>query len=99
MDAPGALDPFLHAVAAQVAGHRATPGAAAAAHLDAARADARAVVHERDADTAARCLLRDPPLLAAFFQNADLLFEHDSEFANPISAIVMRALELIGGDA
>jgi hypothetical protein len=88
--------PFLDAVAAQVAGHRAVGAADADTPLDGARASARAVIDAPDLDRAARLLLRDPPLFAAFFQNADLAFEKSSQFGNHISARVMRALELIG---
>jgi hypothetical protein len=43
--------------------------------------------------TAAARLRREPALLAAFFQNVDLLYEHGFAGADAVSLLVMRALE------
>ena len=45
-------------------------------------------------DLLALRLLAEPPLAAAFFQNLDLLYAHDSPHADAMSAVLMRALEL-----
>lgn len=43
-------------------------------------------------------LRHDPPLLAAFFQNVDLLYAHGYRDADAVSALVMRALEGLDED-
>ncbi|MDB4949236.1 MAG: hypothetical protein JWM27_1885 [Gemmatimonadetes bacterium] len=63
----------------------------------------RALVRDAagDADAredAARRLASQPPLLAAFFQNADLLYDERHPSADAVSAAVMRAVELLGGE-
>jgi hypothetical protein len=46
----------------------------------------------------ARALLADPALLASFFQNIDLLYEGAGyAHADAVAAMVMRAVERMGG--
>jgi hypothetical protein len=40
-------------------------------------------------------LAADPPLLAAFFQNVDLLYRHGYPHADAVGALVMGAVELL----
>jgi hypothetical protein len=82
--------PFVDAVTEQLGRHRAAPAAELVEAV-------RAVLDEPDEPTAARLLLADPPLLAAFFQNVDLLYEENAKVANTISGKVMHALHLLGG--
>lgn len=42
-------------------------------------------------DAAAARLARDPAMLAAFFQNVDLLFIHDAPAAEQVAALVLEA--------
>jgi hypothetical protein len=49
--------------------------------------------HDVRLDRAARELAHAPPLLAAFYQNIDLLYGCGYESADAVSALVMRALE------
>ena len=44
-------------------------------------------------EAAAVALAHDAPMLAAFFQNIDLLYEAECPDANAVSTTVMRALE------
>jgi hypothetical protein len=44
-------------------------------------------------EAAAVALAHDAPMLAAFFQNIDLLYEAECPDANAVSSTVMRALE------
>ena len=103
---PAELEPFLEAVAAHVAfGLGADPtGGDGAERLARTRAAALAVLRDAGAlggprvaaqvDAAARALLDNPPLLAAFFQNLDLLYEHEAPGAAEVSLLLMRAMEL-----
>jgi hypothetical protein len=79
--------PFLEAVTEQVA-HRGEP-------RDEREVGARALALLLDplAEGAEARLLEDPAMLAAFFQNVDLLFDHHDPGADPVAALVMRALE------
>jgi hypothetical protein len=52
-----------------------------------------------DPGAAAARLRRDPALLAAFFQNVDLLYRHAFAGADAVSLLVMRALEEPRDDA
>lgn len=45
-------------------------------------------------DEVVRRLLAEPAMLAAFFQNLDLLFEHGAPGAKVVSLLLMRAMEL-----
>ncbi|HUF25469.1 MAG TPA: hypothetical protein VMM18_00710 [Gemmatimonadaceae bacterium] len=45
-------------------------------------------------DAAARRLLDDRALLAAFFQNLDLLYQHRAPRADVVSRLLMRVMEL-----
>ena len=91
---PAAL-PFAEAVLAQLVG----PAGALAGAPPAAR-DALAVhladviLSSADAAAGAPRLLAEPPLAAAFFQNLDLLYTHESPHADAVSLLVMRTLEL-----
>lgn len=84
------LLPFVTAVAAQLARRD---------EQESLRASAERVVAllpgEAGASRGARveALLADPPLLASFFQNVDLLYEHSYGGADEVSAWIMQALE------
>lgn len=52
------------------------------------------VLRPRAPDAPAR-LAAAPPLLAAFFQNVDLLYEHHDPGADAVSGLVMHALEIL----
>ena len=99
------LEPFLDAVVTHVAfGLGADPANATAERLADARraaltvlADCGALGGGRDtdrADAAARLLLAHPPLLAAFFQNLDLLYHHGAPGSTEVSLLLMRVMEL-----
>jgi hypothetical protein len=49
-------------------------------------------------DALALRLLSQPPLAAAFFQNLDLLYRHHSPLADPVGALLMRALEIAAAE-
>ena len=54
---------------------------------------------EREArEHAARLLAAEPPLLAAFFQNIDVLFVDGATCADAVSAVTLRAMEISRGD-
>ena len=106
---PPELEPFLSAVASHVAfALGAEPAgiddASTAERLGDARRAALAVLADcgalggpREAarvDAAALTLLANPPLLAAFFQNLDLLYAHGAPGATEVSLLLMRAMEL-----
>ena len=99
------LEPFLDAVVTHVAfGLGADPAHATPERLADARravltvlADSGALGGGRDpdrVDAAARSLLARPPLLAAFFQNLDLLYHHGAPGATEVSLLLMRVMEL-----
>ena len=100
------LEPFLEAVAAHVTfGLGADPSDGATVERQAtARLATLGVLHACGAlggspdpaqvDAAARALLANPPLLAAFFQNLDLLYQHRAPEATKVSLLLMRAMEL-----
>ena len=48
-------------------------------------------------DHAARLLAAEPPLLAAFFQNIDVLFVDGATCADAVSAVTLRAMEISRG--
>lgn len=48
-------------------------------------------------EAVATALALDAPMLAAFFQNIDLLYEAECPDANAVSTTVMRALERLEG--
>lgn len=83
---PSALS-FLEAVTGQVA-HRGDP-------QDEREVGQRALalLLHPGAENAAARLVGEPPMLAAFFQNVDLLFEHHDPGADAVAGLVMRALE------
>jgi hypothetical protein len=54
--------------------------------------DAVPAVRAPSEDAAAR-LRAEPRLLAAFFQNIDLLYQHGFPYADAVSGLVLRALE------
>ena len=100
------LDPFLDAVTTHVAfGLGADPvDGATAERLADARLAALDVLRRcgalggprdpAEVDAAARLLLANPPLLAAFFQNLDLLYLHGAAGAPEVSLLLMRVMEL-----
>ena len=55
--------------------------------------DAEGVVREH----AAQLLAAEPPLLAAFFQNIDVLFVDGATCADAVSAVTLRAMEISRG--
>lgn len=79
--------PFLDAVAAQVARHGGEERAAGERAL--------ALLRDPDAPDAPARLVAEPPMLAAFFQNVDLLYLHHDPRADRVAGLVMRALELL----
>lgn len=92
---------FARAVLVQVA---LPPGAAQdpVAEMAAARAIAgvlarRAEPAGADGRTPARVLAADPVLLAAFFQNVDLLYDAASPDADRVSGWIMEAVGRVGG--
>jgi hypothetical protein len=102
---PPTAAPFLRAVAHQVTyALGADPaGQDTGAHESAAEQRALALLRDAGAfgeaeipplDDVARRLLAEPAMLAAFFQNLDLLFEHRAPGANAVSLLLMRAMEL-----
>jgi hypothetical protein len=100
------LEPFLDAVAAHVAfglgadpsdggtGERLTNARLAALGILRACGAVDGPGDARGLDDAARTLLGNPPLLAAFFQNLDLLYQHDAPGAPAVSLLLMRTMEL-----
>ena len=48
-------------------------------------------------EAVAAALAHDAPMLAAFFQNIDLLYEAECPDANAVSTTIMRALERLEG--
>lgn len=82
--------PFAEAVALQLA-H--PPGVAGAAEAERAAVERVIGALERTDEQAARWLASDPELLAALFQNVDLLYAHGYPGADSVSLLVMRALE------
>ena len=106
MSAPAGLDGFVaHTMDHYVHRLGASPGDPASAEHVARRVralvddagDAHAIVDpvalERR-DRAAHELAGDPALLAAFFQNVDLLYAGQFFCADAVSALILRALEL-----
>jgi hypothetical protein len=92
---PPPTDPreaFIEAAAAQLA--RATGAAADGATTALLRDHVATVLDAPDIDAAARHLLGEPALLAACFQNVDLLYLHAAPEADAVAARVMRALDL-----
>lgn len=91
--ADGAALPFARAVTLQLAR---PPGraASAAAELEAARRVAEPLEAPAAPGAPAR-LAADPELLAAFFQNVDLLFAHGFPGADQVALLVMTALEFL----
>lgn len=84
--------PFLAEVTGQVA-HRHGEGGSPAQREAAVGARALDLLLAPDGDAAAARLAAEPPMLAAFFQNVDLLYAHRDPGADPVAALVMRALE------
>jgi hypothetical protein len=92
--------PFAAAVVRQLEG---VPEPGGGTRLRAPAASARTVAAlvrgcERPggpADGAPAALAADPPLLAAFFQNVDLLYRYGHPHADAVGALVMRALEAL----
>jgi hypothetical protein len=66
--------------------------------LSAAHSVVRLLIGEEGAGRIAEELVDDPPLLAALFQNVDLLFLRGDLRAERVSSAVMRALELASED-
>lgn len=87
------LTPFLAAVAEQAARLAEPDASADAVAAEAAATRALALLQEPGTDEAVERLLADAPLLAAFFQNLDLLYAHAAPPADAVAALVMRALE------
>lgn len=96
-DGPAAL-PFLEAVAAQlgaplrVGGRARSPAGERAAARTAARLLRLAA---SDPEAAAAVLAGDPPLLAVFFGNADLLFRAGYRGADAVGAATVHAAWLL----
>lgn len=93
--------PFARAVLVQVA---LQPGAARdpSAELAAARAIAGVLARRTETVGADECdpvrtLAADPVLLAAFFQNVDLLYDAASPDADRVSGWIMEAVGMVGG--
>ncbi len=91
----------LARTAVESAGSAAGAGAADGAGTDGAGTATEAgadtgVGAEADAaiDDVARRLLAEPAMLAAFFQNLDLLYEHGAPGADAVALVLMRAMEL-----
>lgn len=102
MTAPGEssadpLAPFVAHVLTLWRGVRQTPADAASlrALIAASSADAagRDPAHAAEREHRVARLLDDPALLAAIFQNIDLLFAHRAREAPGVSALVMAAIE------
>lgn len=86
-----ALLPFARAAALQLARGGPSPEAAALRVAGLLR-DAGLLAAPAVTDAAAE-LADDPALLAAFFQNVDLLYEESFARADAVSLLVMAALE------
>lgn len=85
--------PFLEAVAGQVAHRHGEPeGDPREAELAAGVRALELLLAPEEEDAAGR-LVSEPPMLAAFFQNVDLLYEHRDPHADAVAGLVMRALE------
>ena len=78
--------PFARAVLRQIVRAGGSPGPAAAAIAG--------IVREARGEGAAAALALDHPLLSAFFQNIDLLYDHGYAEADAVSAMVLHALHL-----
>lgn len=95
----GAALAFLAAVVEQVVHHlRPAPPADSAVEEWAVAGRALALLRDAAAgelDAAARRLIAEPEMLAAFFQNADLLYVEAAAQADAVGAVVMRALEVL----
>lgn len=97
---PGAI-PFAEAVLAQLIGPAgALAGAPPAARhaLEIHLADLLLASAAPADDALAARLLAEPALAAAFFQNLDLLYAHESLHADAMSALLMRTLELAAAE-
>ena len=98
---PGALR-FAEAVFAQLTGPAGALGAAPPAARDALALHLSELLLSAPAvgenDALALRLIAEPPLAAAFFQNVDLLYRHDSPRADAVSALLMRALEIAAAE-
>lgn len=100
--------PFVRAVIAQVLGPIAEDGSGPSAAAEREVGNRVIALVETAADTgapsraaappdaAAAVLASDPELLAAFFQNIDLLYECEFPDANAVSTTIMRAMESLG---
>jgi hypothetical protein len=88
-------EPFVAAVVRQIAEPFATP----AEDRPDAEGLRRRILHllGKSVDDAGRELAADVVLLASFFQNVDLLYEHGFARADHVSAAIMRAMEAMGG--
>jgi len=101
---PRAL-PFATAVVAQVAHPLGAPAAAHPSRRERAvgrrlvRLLAASVGDAPAVERAADALAGDPPLLAAAFQNVDLLYAHACPAADRVSLLVMGAIERLGRPA
>ena len=86
----------LERTAVESAGSAAGAGAADGAGTATEAGAETGVGAEADAaiDDVARRLLAEPAMLAAFFQNLDLLYEHGAPGADAVALVLMRAMEL-----
>lgn len=97
----GAALPFIAAVAAQLGRAVDSPAPADEERRVAERVVAvlrlarRSPSAEAGPEHAGELLVRDVVLLAAFFQNVDLLYEHGDPRADAVSLAVMHALSLL----
>lgn len=89
---------FAEAVFAQLIGPAGALREAPAAVRDALARDVvdllAASPEDPGDDVLALRLFERPPLAAAFFQNLDLLYSYSSPYADPVSTLLMRTLEL-----
>ena len=95
-DDPGALR-FAEAVFTQLTGPAGAFGSAPPAARDALAIHLSDLLHGLTTaanEALALRLVDEPALAAAFFQNLDLLYTHGSPVADPMSALLIRTLEL-----
>ena len=87
--------PFLTAIAEQIGQADGKQSATAEPLLEGQHTveNALLLLRQPEAADAADRLATDPVMLAAFFQNVDLLYEHGYREADAVAALVMHAVE------
>ena len=90
--------PFLTAIAEQIGQSHEVRGAIAEPLLEGQHTveNALRLLRQPEAADAADRLANDPVMLAAFFQNVDLLYENGYPEADAVAALVMHAVERLG---